>query len=148
MGVMFRSNGYHVAAAQVTVVPSTGKVTVNSYTTVFDGGILVNPLQVKRNAEAGATLGLSEVMFETTEFNKSIITSTDWVTYPIMRMTDLPKINAVILDNPSRGVYGQGSEGFNGLPMVAVTAAFFDATGKVARTFPLRPANVKAMLTA
>lgn len=146
MGIMLRSNGYHAAAAEVTVTPSTGNVAINWYTTVVDLGITVNPGQVKRNAEAGAQLGLSEVLHEETAFDKSIITSTDWVSYPIMRFVDLPTINAVVIPNPARGVYGQGSEGFNGLPMVAVTAAFFDATGKVARTFPLRPANVKAIL--
>jgi CO/xanthine dehydrogenase Mo-binding subunit len=146
MGVMLRSNGYHAAAADITVNPKTGKITVDRYTTVFEGGIIVNPMRVQRNAENGATQGISEVLREVAAFDKGMITSTDWVTYPILRMVDLPVIKAVIISRPDLGVYAQGSEGFNSLPYVAIPAALFDATGKVARTTPLRPANVRAVL--
>jgi CO/xanthine dehydrogenase Mo-binding subunit len=146
MGVMLRSNGYHAAAADITVNPKTGKITVDRYTTVFEGGIIVNPMRVQRNAENGATQGISEVLREVAAFDKGMITSTDWVTYPILRMVDLPVIKAVIISRPDLGVYAQGSEGFNSLPYVAIPAALFDATGKVARTTPLRPANVRALL--
>jgi CO/xanthine dehydrogenase Mo-binding subunit len=148
MGVMFRSNGYHAFAADITVVPSTGKIKVDRYTIVFEGGIIVNPRRVQRNAENGATQGLSEVLREEMSFDKGKITSTDWVTYPILRIMDLPEIKAVILSRPDLGVYAQGSEGFNSGPYVAIPAALFDATGKVVRTLPLRPANVRAILKA
>jgi nicotinate dehydrogenase subunit B len=148
MGVMMRSNGYHAFAADITVVPKTGKITVNRYTIVFEGGIIVNPRRVQRNAENGATQGMSEVLREVVTFDKSKITSSDWVTYPIMRMMDLPKIKAVIISRPDLAVYAQGSEGFNSGPYVALPAAVFDATGKVARTLPLRPGNVRALLKA
>jgi CO/xanthine dehydrogenase Mo-binding subunit len=148
MGVMMRSNGYHAFAADITLVPKTGKITVNRFTIVFEGGIIVNPRRVQRNAENGATQGMSEVLREVVTFDKSKITSSDWVTYPIMRMMDLPKIKAVIISRPDLAVYAQGSEGFNAGPYVALPAAVFDATGKVARTLPLRPANVRALLKA
>jgi nicotinate dehydrogenase subunit B len=146
MGVMLRSNGYHAAAADITVNPQTGKVTVDRYTIVWEGGIVVNPRRVQRNAENGAMQGISEALKEVTSFDRSKITSTDWVTYPILRMTEMPKMKAVILSRPDLGIYAQGSEGFNALPYVALPAALFDATGKVARSLPLRPANVRALL--
>jgi nicotinate dehydrogenase subunit B len=146
MGVMFRSNGFHAFAADITVVPRTGKITVDRYTIVFDGGIIVNPFRVQRNAENGATQGLSEVLREEMAFDKGKITSMDWVSYPILRMIELPKIKAVIINQPDTGVYAQGSEGFNAGPYVAIPAALFDATGKVVRTLPLRPPNVRALL--
>jgi CO/xanthine dehydrogenase Mo-binding subunit len=148
MGVMLRSNGYHAAAADITVNPKTGKITVDKYTIVFEGGIIVNPRRVQRNAENGIVQGISEVLREEVAFDKGKITSTDWVSYPILRMIELPKITAVILSRTDTGVYAQGSEGFNSLPYVALPAALFDATGKVARTTPLRPANVRAILSA
>jgi CO/xanthine dehydrogenase Mo-binding subunit len=148
MGVMFRSNGFHAFAADITVNPKTGKIKVDRYTIVFEGGIIVNPRRVQRNAENGATQGLSEVLREEMTFDKSQITSTDWVKYPILRMVDLPKIKAVIISRPDLAVFAQGSEGFNAGPYVAVPAALFDATGKVARSLPLRPPNVRAILTA
>jgi CO/xanthine dehydrogenase Mo-binding subunit len=146
MGVMFRSNGYHAFAADITVNPKTGKITVDKYTIVFDGGIIVNPRRVQRNAENGATQGMSEVLKEEMTFDKGQITSTDWVKYPILRISEVPTIKAVIINRPDTAVFAQGSEGFNAGPYVAVPAAVFDATGKVARTLPLRPANIRALL--
>lgn len=146
MGVFLRSNGYHAFAADITVVPSTGKIKVDRYTTVFEGGIIVNPFRVQRNAENGSTQGISEVLKETLMFNKKNVTSVDWVTYPILRFTDLPDIKAVIISNWDTGVYAQGSEGFNLGPYVALPAALFDATGKWVRSTPLRPARVREFL--
>jgi nicotinate dehydrogenase subunit B len=148
MGVMIRSGGHWAAAADVTVVPSTGKVTVNKYTVVLEPGIVINPLQLKRITEGGAVMGISEALYEEVSFNKSMITSTDWVSYPIIRMVNAPKVNVVLINNPALGVYNGAGEGSNSLPPTAITAAFFDATGKPARTLPLRPARVKAMLKA
>src|SRR5207244_12740099 len=96
--------------------------------------------------ENGSTQGFSEVLHEVVTWDKGNITSTDWVTYPILRMTELPKIKAVILSNWDTGVYAQGSEGFNLGPYITVPAALFDATGKWARELPLRPPLVRAIL--
>ena len=148
MGIMIRSGSHWAAAADVTVVPKTGKVTVDRYTVVLDPGIVVNPLQMTRITQGGAVMGISETLYEEVTFNKGMITSVDWVTYPIMRIANLPDINVVLVNNPSVGTYTGAGEGSNALPSVAITAAFFDATGKPARTLPLRPANVRAILSA
>jgi CO/xanthine dehydrogenase Mo-binding subunit len=148
MGVMIRSGTRWAAAADVTVNPKTGKVTVDKYTVVLDPGIVINPLQMKRITEGGTVMGISEVLKEVTSFDRGIVTSTDWVKYPIMRIAELPKINVVLVNNPSVGSYSGAGEGSNGLPFVAIPAAFFDATGKFPRELPLRPANVRAILQA
>ena len=148
MGVMIRSGGHWAAAADITVNPKTGKIIVDKYTVVLDPGIVINPLQMRRITEGGTVMGMSEALFEQVAFNKSMITSQDWVTYPILRFLHLPKINVVLLNNPSVGTYNGAGEGSNSLPPVTVAAAFFDATGKPARTLPLRPANVRAILAA
>jgi nicotinate dehydrogenase subunit B len=148
VGVMLRSNGRWAAAAEVTVNTRTGKVTVDRYTVVLDPGIVINPLQLKRITEGGSVQGISEVLNEEVTFDRGMITSNDWVRYPIMRIIDLPKIEIVLLNKPEVGAYNGAGEGSNGLPYVAIPAAFFDATGKVARTLPLRPARVRAILKA
>jgi len=146
MGVMVRSGGHWAAAADITVDPRTGKVRVLKYTVVLEPGIIINPLQLKRITEGGSVQGMSEVLNETVAFNRGMITSTDWVKYPIMRMADLPKINVVLINKPDVGAYNGAGEGSNGLPYVAIPAAFFDATGKFPRALPLRPANVREIL--
>jgi CO/xanthine dehydrogenase Mo-binding subunit len=145
MGVMLRSNGRWAAAADVTVDPRTGKVTIDRYTVVVDPGIVINPLQLRRITEGGTVQGISEVMKEGITYDKGMITSRDWVQYPIMRFADVPEINVVLVNNPSVGAYNGAGEGSNGLPYVSIPAAVFDATGKFPRSLPLRPANMRAL---
>ena len=121
---------------------------LNKYTVVVDPGIVINPLQLQRISEGGTVQGISEVMKEGISFDRGMITSRDWVQYPIMRFADVPELKVVLVNNPSVGAYNGAGEGSNGLPYVSIPAAVFDATGKFPRTLPLRPANVRALLNA
>ena len=146
VSVMFRSGTYWACVCQASVVPSTGKVTVNKCTMAVDPGIVVNPLQLKRTIEGGLLMGLSHVLYEEMTFDESAVTSRDWRTYPILTMADVPEVKVVILGHPEVGAYGGGSEAANALALSAVAAAFFDATGKPARRLPLKAAYVQSIL--
>ena len=147
VSVMFRAETYWACVCQVSVVPSTGKVTVTKCTMAVDPGIVVNPLQLKRTIEGGMLMGLSHALYEEMTFDESAVTSRDWRTYPILTMADTPEVKVVILDHPEVGAYGGGSEAANALALSAVAAAFFDATGKTARRLPLKAAYVQSILT-
>jgi CO/xanthine dehydrogenase Mo-binding subunit len=146
VSVMFRSNTYWACVCHVTVVPNTGKVTVDKYTIAVDPGIVVNPLQLKRQIEGGALMGLSHALHEEMTFDESGVTSRDWRTYPVLTMADIPEIKVVILPRPEVGAYGGGSEAANALAISAIASAFHDATGRVARKLPLKPAYVQSVL--
>ena len=148
VSAMLRSGTYWACVCQVSVVPSTGKVTVDKYTIAVDPGIVVNPLQLKRTIEGGALMGLSHALYEEMTFDESGVTSRDWRSYPILTMADVPEIKVVILPHPEVGAYGGGSEAANALAVSAIAAAFFDATGKAARRLPLKPAYVQSVLKA
>ena len=148
VSVMLRSGTYWACVCQVTVVPDTGKVTVDKYTIAVDPGIVVNPQQLKRQIEGGALMGLSHALYEETTFDESGVTSRDWRSYPVLTMADIPEIKVVILPHPEVGSYGGGSEAANALAISAIAAAFHDATGKVARRLPLKPAYVQSVLKA
>jgi len=146
VSVMLRSGTYWACVCHVTVVPNTGKVTVDKYTIAVDPGIVVNPLQLKRQIEGGALMGLSHALHEEMTFDESGVTSRDWRTYPVLTMADIPEIKVVILPRPEVGAYGGGSEAANALAISAIASAFHDATGKVARKLPLKPAYVQSVL--
>jgi CO/xanthine dehydrogenase Mo-binding subunit len=146
VSAMLRSGTYWACVCQVSVVPTTGKVTVDKYTIAVDPGIVVNPLQLKRQIEGGALMGLSHALYEEMTFDESGVTSRDWRSYPILTMADVPEIKVVILNHPEVGAYGGGSEAANALAVSAIAAAFFDATGKPARRLPLRTAYVQTLL--
>jgi len=143
---MYRENGYWACAAHVAVTPATGVVKVERITLVCDPGIVVNPLQLRRQAEAGCLMGVSQALYEEVAFDRSSITITDWRSYPILTAADAPEVNVVLAPHEGASIYGQGSESANALALGSIAGAFFDATGKPARRIPLRPDYVKAML--
>lgn len=145
---MMRGGAYWACVAQVTVDTNMGAIKVDKLTMVVDPGIVINPLQLKRQIEGGAVMGVSMTLHEELRFNDSTITSSDWMSYPIATMADLPEIKVVLHHNPEVGSYRQGSEAASALAAPAIAGAFFDATGKVARRLPLKPAYVKTLLKA
>ena len=146
VSMMLRDNGYWACAAHISVVPETGEVKVERMTLVTDPGIVVNPLQLRRQAQAGCLMGISEALHEEVSFDEGTITSTDWQSYPILTMGDVPDLKIVLAPQAGAQIYGQGSESANALAAPAIAGAFLDATGKPARRIPLRPEYVKAML--
>ena len=148
VSAMLRSGTYWACVCHVTVVPGTGKVTVDRYTIAVDPGIVVNPQQLKRQIEGGALMGLSHALYEEMTFDESAVTSRDWRSYPVLTMADIPEVKVVILPHPEVGAYGGGSEAANALAISAIAAAFHDATGKAARRLPLKPAYVQSVLNA
>jgi len=148
VSVIFRDNGFWACGAHVAVTPSTGAVKVERMTLVVDPGIVVNPLQLKRQVEAGCLMGVSIALHEEVTFDEGAVTASDWISYPILKMAEAPEIRVVLVHRPETGVHGQGSETSNALAASAIASAVFDATGKPMRRLPLRPENVKRALSA
>lgn len=148
VSVMFRSETYWACVAQVAVNPATGAITVEKVTVSVDPGIVVNPLQLKRQVEGGTMMGVSIALYEELMFDESGVTTRDWRTYPVLKMADIPEVKVVLLNRPEVGKYGGGSEAANALAAPAIAAAFFDATGKVARRLPLKPEYIQSLLKA
>ena len=146
ISLMLRNGSYWACVCQIAVTPSTGAIVVEKYTIAVDPGIIVNPMQLKRNAEGGAVMGISHALFEEVMFDESRITTADWTDYPIPTMADVPEIKVVLLNNPKVGAYGGGSEAANALAAPAIAAALHDATGKIMRRLPMKPAYVQAAL--
>jgi len=146
VSVMFRSATYWACVSQISVTPSTGAIVVEKMTIAVDPGIVVKPMQLKRQVEGGTMMGISHALLEELQFDESGITTRDWRTYPILKMADIPEVKVVLLNRPDVGTYGGGSEAANALAAPAIAAALFDATGKIARRLPLKPAYVQALL--
>jgi nicotinate dehydrogenase subunit B len=148
VSLMLRSGTYWAAVCEISVTPSTGAIKVEKYTLAVDPGIVVNPMQLKRQCEGGAVMGISHALFEEMMFNESGVITEDWNSYPIPTMSDIPEINVVLLHNPKVGAYGGGSEAANALAAPAIAAALHDATGKIMRRLPMKPAYVLEVLKA
>jgi nicotinate dehydrogenase subunit B len=88
---MFRSRTYWACVCEISVTPGSGVIKVEKSTIAVDPGIVVNPLQLKRQVEGGAVMGISHALLEEAKFDESAITARDWRTYPILKMADIPR---------------------------------------------------------
>jgi len=148
VAMMLRSGTYWACVAQIGVNRKTGAINVEKITVSVDPGIVVNPLQLKRQIEGGSVMGVSMTLFEDVRFDESGVVVSDWRSYPIATMADLPEIKVVLINRPEVGSYGQGSEAANSLAAPAIAGAFLHATGKAARRLPLKPDYVQSVLRA
>jgi len=148
IAAMFRSGTYWACVAHIAVDMNSGAIKVEKMTISVDPGIVINPMQLKRQVEGGTVMGVSMALHEEVRFDESGVTSSDWRSYPIATMADLPAIKIAMINRPEVGKYGQGSEAANALAAPAIAGAFLDATGKVARRIPLKPAYVQSLLKA
>jgi CO/xanthine dehydrogenase Mo-binding subunit len=146
VGVAIRHGGYFAGVAEITVDLDSGEVAVDRYWLAADVGVVVNPRLLRLNLEGGSAMGISQALREELQFDRSAITSTDFRSYPILTMAEMPEIEVEIVDRREVMVVGQASEPPNMVPPVALAAAFFDATGKHVRRLPLRPEYVRAEL--
>jgi CO/xanthine dehydrogenase Mo-binding subunit len=134
------------AVADVSVYKKTGKITVEHVYQAFSSGLLVYPGGVSNQSDGGITQVLSRLLWEGLRYTKTNVTGLDWVTYPILRFKEAPKITSILLQRPDvTTTQGVGQE-VTDVAAAAVANAFFDATGVRMRTAPFSPARVRAAL--
>jgi CO/xanthine dehydrogenase Mo-binding subunit len=148
VSAMYRGGTYWACVAHIALDMGSGAIKVEKITVSVDPGIVINPLQLKRQIEGGSVMGVSMALLEELHFDESGIVTSDWKNYPIATMADVPEIKVVLINRPEIGKYGQGSEAANALAAPAIAGAFLDATGKVARRLPLKPEYVQTLLRA
>jgi CO/xanthine dehydrogenase Mo-binding subunit len=146
--------------ADIEVNKKTGKILVRHVFGAQDTGLSVYIGGVDNQAVGSIVQGASRALFEQVRFDKKRVTSFDFVTYPIMRFKDTPKVTFSLIqrkDIPSidtgtvatDGVLATGSGEPPTAPMAAAIAnAFFDATGVRIREAPMTPARVRNVLRA
>ncbi len=92
--------------------------------------------------------GISRTLWEEVKFDANGVTSVDWMTYPILDITETPEtIDVVLIDRPEIACSGAGEPSIR--PVAAAIAnAIFDATGVRIRRVPFSPDRVKQSLAA
>jgi nicotinate dehydrogenase subunit B len=95
----------------------------------------------------GITQIVSRLLIEELRVGKTHVMSSDFVTYPIMRFKDHPKITPIVVQETDQPPSGVG-EPVTLVAAAAVANAVFDATGVRLHTAPYTPARVRAALKA
>jgi nicotinate dehydrogenase subunit B len=133
--------------AEVEVDRSTGKVWVRKFTVAHDCGQIINPDGLRQTIEGNVVQAISRTLWEEVRFNNKNVTSVDWLSYPILDITQTPEmIDVVLIDRPEIAPTGAGEPATR--PVAAAIAnAVFDATGVRIRRVPFLPDYVKAALS-
>ena len=141
-------NGTRVAViAEVDVDRSTGKIWARKFTVAHDCGQIINPDGLVKCVEGNIVQGVSRALWEEVTFDRNAVTSVDWVTYPILDITETPgQVDVVLINHPEIASSGAGEPSIRPVA-AAIGNAIFDATGVRIRRVPFSPERVKAALS-
>jgi CO/xanthine dehydrogenase Mo-binding subunit len=133
--------------AEVEVNRSTGIIWAKRFTVAHDCGQIINPDGLEKCIEGNIVQGISRTLWEEVKFDNKSVTSVDWMTYPILDITETPeKIDSVLINRPELPSTGAGEPSIR--PVAAAIAnAIFDATGVRIRRVPFSPDRVKQALS-
>jgi len=137
-------NGTRVAViAEVEVDRSSGKIYARRFVVAHDCGQIINPDGLAKCIEGNIVQGISRTLWEEVKFSDKTVTTVDWISYPILDITETPdKIETVLIDHPEIAPSGAGEPSIR--PVAAAIAnAIFDATGVRMRRVPFSPDRVK-----
>jgi CO/xanthine dehydrogenase Mo-binding subunit len=120
---------------------------VRKFTVAHDCGQIINPDGLKHTIEGNIVQGVSRTLWEEVKFDAKNVTSIDWMTYPILDITETPEsIDVVLINHPEIAPSGAGEPSIR--PVAAAIAnAIFDATGVRIRRVPFSPDRVKQSLS-
>lgn len=131
--------------AIVAEVESGADLRVRRLVCAVDVGEVVNPDGVVNQIEGGAIQATSWTMKEAVRFDDRRITSDSWDSYPILRFSEVPAVDVVLLDRPELPSLGAG-EAAHGPVAGAIANAVADALGVRVRHLPItRDAVIAAM---
>jgi isoquinoline 1-oxidoreductase beta subunit len=122
-------------------VDGQGKLRVEELWLAIDAGLVVNPDRVIAQMEGAGIFGMSLALHGEITAKDGVIEQGNYDTYPVVRMSEVPKaINVHIMDVDAP----PGGVGEPGVPPVApaIVNAYFAATGKRVRELPLKKAGV------
>ena len=119
----------------------------SKFTVAHDCGQIINPDGLEKCIEGNIVQGISRTLWEEVKFDNKSVTSVDWMTYPILDITETPeKIDFALINHPELPPTGAGEPSIR--PVAAAIAnAIFDATGVRIRRVPFSPDRVKQALS-
>ena len=133
--------------AEIEVNRRTGRIIARHLYAAQVSGLAVYLDGIENQIEGNLIMGTSRALLEQVAFSTTRATSLDWLSYPILRFKDHPRVSYTIVQRKDLAPTGSGEP--PQAPIAAAIAnAFFDATGVRIREAPLSPGRVRAVLKA
>jgi isoquinoline 1-oxidoreductase beta subunit len=136
----FMGYASYVAAAAEISVSEGDKIKIHRIVAATDPGTAVNPAQIERQIAGSFVYGLSALFLGGITIKDGRVEQENFDTYDSLRIKDMPLVESIVM--PSGGFWGGVGEPTIGVAAPAVLNAYFAATGKRIRTFPLKTANI------
>jgi isoquinoline 1-oxidoreductase beta subunit len=139
VAVFMAYESYVAAAAEISVAAGD-KIKIHRIVAATDPGYAVNPAQIERQIAGSFVYGLSALFHGGITVKNGRVEQENFDTYNSMRLREMPMVESIVM--PSGGFWGGVGEPTICVAAPAVLNAYFAATGKRLRTFPLKDANV------
>ena len=136
---------YVGVVAEVEVNRKTGELAVKRFYVAHDCGQIINPDGLRNQIEGCIVQTVSRTLKEEVTFDRSMVTSLDWSSYPILTFSEVPDVLIDLIDRPEQVPWGGGEPTCAVVPS-AIAGAVFEATGARLRSAPFTPAKVRTAL--
>ena len=136
---------YVGVVAEVAVNRKTGQLAVKRFYVAHDCGQIINPDGLRNQIEGCIVQTVSRTLKEQITFDRSMVTSLDWASYPILAFPEIPDVVIDLIDRPEEVPWGGGEPACAVVPS-AIAGAVFEATGARLRSVPFTPEKVLAEL--
>jgi CO/xanthine dehydrogenase Mo-binding subunit len=132
-------------AAVIAAVTVEETVKVDRIWAVADAGLVVNPDGARNQLEGGVVQAMSWTLKEQVKLDERGIASRDWDSYPILRFSEVPQIEAELVDGAGNPPLGVG-ECTVGPTAAAIGNAVAHALGTRLHDLPLTRDRIMSVL--
>jgi isoquinoline 1-oxidoreductase subunit beta len=134
---MMAFNSYVAGAAEISVTGGN-KIKIHRIVGATDPTYAVNPAQIDRQVAGSFVYGLSGLFYQECTVKDGRIEQSNFDSYNSMRIAEMPKVESIIIPSGGSDAWGGVGEPTICVAAPAVLNAFFKATGKRIRSFPLK----------
>ncbi|MEP9377330.1 molybdopterin cofactor-binding domain-containing protein [Aquabacter sp. CN5-332] len=131
--------------AMVVELSVEEEVRVSRVWCAVDGGLVINPDGARNQIEGGVIQAISWALKEQVMFADGAVSSNTWETYPILRFSEVPRIETRLIGNPNHPSLGIG-EVSQGPTIAAIGNGVARALGARLRHLPLTRERIMAAL--
>ena len=129
--------------AVIAEVEVDAAVRVHRLVAAIDVGEIINPDGVINQTEGGCIQAASWTLLEAVKIEDGRVASDSWESYPILKFSDVPKVEVELVNRPEERAMG-GGEHTMGPVAAAIANAVNDALGVRVRELPITPERIVA----
>jgi CO/xanthine dehydrogenase Mo-binding subunit len=120
-------------------------VRVRRLVAAVDAGEVINPDGLINQTEGGCIQAASWTLLETVRFEDGRVTSDSWEAYPILKFSEVPRVEVEVINRPEERGMG-GGEHTMGPVAAAIANAVYDALGVRVYELPITPERIVAAM--